>query len=162
MSNIEHNANVKAVGWLEKHLNMGVIVYLLISTVTLGIYPLFFCFKFTRLLSEMVEDTGKDGSYLRRELWISLIGAICYLIGIVLSGYSAIFALVALIGLLAGVIMGIKWAFSCRAAMISYYAQVHGFPMAINGFLLFFFSNIMLLIAANSAERTKQLHETVR
>lgn len=164
MSTYEHNANtnVKPVGWLEKHLGMGAIVYFLISTITFGIYSIVFAFKITRLLSEMSADIGKNDGKLRQQLLTSLYGVIAYIVGLFLSGVSAFFGIIALIGLGVAIVQGIRWAYTARAMMVDYYAHAHGFPVSINGFLLFFFPNIMLLITANSAERTQQLHQQVR
>lgn len=164
MNNTVNNNDVavKPVAWLEKHLNQGVVVYLLLSWVTLGIYPIVFGFKLTRLLTELEKDTGRTDGALRIMLLTGLGGLAAYLVGVFLSGFSAFFGIIALIGFGVGVVQSIRWAFHARAIMVEYYAKVHGFPIVINGFLLFFFANIMLLLAANNAERSKQLHESVR
>ena len=153
---------VKAVGWLEKQLGMNVIMYLLFSWITLGIYPIVFGFKITRLLSELCDHNEKDSNTLRTYLYVAVGGGVGYVVFTILSPLTAFFGFLAIIGAISGFVCGILWAFKAREMMVDYYANVHGFPLAINGFLLFFVPNVMLLIGANTAERAQHLHKTVR
>lgn len=150
MTTINHTTDRKPLNWLKENLFCHPVMYVIVAIVTCGIYSIFFSFILTKRLQVLARDVGETGNTINTMFLTWLGGTLVYLFGALFANASPLFPLIALVGLGFALVQGIRWPFEARRIMVAYYAQVHHYPVQINGFLLFCFPNLMLAATAYS------------
>lgn len=119
---------------LKDQINTKTMNFVLLTIVTVGIYPIIWLFNNYKVIDKVTASTTANDTFI---IWI----AICIGLSGALSGTGeVILDILSLILTIASSVLYIVWAFRAKKALQEYALNTHKIDLKMNGFYTFLFT----------------------
>ncbi|MFS3511145.1 hypothetical protein [Citrobacter braakii] len=149
------------INLLKNILDTKVLNFVLLTTVTGGIYPLMWIFLNQRKLTEAMKDNFVDSNY---PLWIAIATGLGWFLSdfsYEISDQETILDHIATLLSFASVVMYIVWGFKAKASLQAFVLKEFKFELKMNVFYTFLFNVYYIVYCVNSMESEYQKHRII-